>query len=423
VLEAHLRERTARRVRARALATAMVIGLAASGGAASAHQQTVSFGILTYPTDGTGGANVSWVVRIRAIDVAAYADRDVPNHAATPRPSSLRSGAALTQAGAQADRRHTLADVLRGGLTVAAISRDGAQIACPSVAAELELEPADDASERVWRFTDRFACAADARALRLRYTLFFDRVPLHESFTRLALGDDERAGDAENGETAVFRREVQEVTADVHRRPSLLAIAGLYLRLGVAHILTGYDHLAFLLALLLAATYPAPDDHGPAGRSPTGAAVRRTVAIASAFTVAHSVTLALQALHPVPIASRWVESIIALSVAYVGFENVFARRPPRRAAVVFGFGLVHGLGFASVLREIGLPHRGLVLALVSFNLGVELGQLLVIALLLPALLTAARRWPQPFERWGLRGGSAVIGAFGALWVITRIAGH
>ena len=87
---------------------------------------------------------------------------------------------------------------------------------------------------------------------------------------------------------------------------------------------------------------------------------------------------------------------------------------------MFSFGLVHGLGFASVLREIGLPRRGLLLSLLSFNLGVELGQLLVVALVLPIVVTCARRAPRAFERWGLQLGSSLIGAFGTLWLIVRL---
>ena len=137
--------------------------------------------------------------------------------------------------------------------------------------------------------------------------------------------------------------------------------------------------------------------------------------------MAHSLTLITQVLHPGWLSTRWVEPAIALSVAYVGFENLVARAPYGRWLLVFGFGLVHGLGFASVLREIGLPRRGLVLSLLSFNLGVELGQLLVVALVLPLVVASARRAPRLFERWGLQLGSGLIGAFGTIWLVARLA--
>ena len=120
------------------------------------------------------------------------------------------------------------------------------------------------------------------------------------------------------------------------------------------------------------------------------------------------------------LSTRWVEPAIAFSVAYVGFENLVPRAPRGRWLLVFGFGLVHGLGFASVLREIGLPRRGLMLSLLSFNLGVELGQLLVVGLALPDRTAWARRSPRAFERWGLGLGSAIIGVFGTIWLVLRL---
>ncbi|HVV53028.1 MAG TPA: HupE/UreJ family protein, partial [Polyangia bacterium] len=160
---------------------------------------------------------------------------------------------------------------------------------------------------------------------------------------------------------------------------------------------------------------------GPARAATPRQAVRGTVAVVSAFTVAHSITLAAQVLRPGWLTTRWVEPAIAFSVAYVGFENLLPRLPRGRWLLVFGFGLVHGLGFASVLREIGLPRRGLLLSLFSFNLGVELGQLLVVALALPLVVAGARRAPRAFERWGLGLGSALIGGFGTVWLVLRLA--
>jgi hypothetical protein len=125
-------------------------------------------------------------------------------------------------------------------------------------------------------------------------------------------------------------------------------------------------------------------------------------------------------LRPGWLPTRWVEPAIAFSVAYVGFENLIPRPPRRRWLLVFCFGLVHGLGFASVLREIGLPRRGLVLSLLSFNVGVEIGQLLVLSVTFPLIVGAARRNPSGFERWGLRLGSGAIAAFGTIWLILRL---
>jgi HupE / UreJ protein len=150
-----------------------------------------------------------------------------------------------------------------------------------------------------------------------------------------------------------------------------------FVRLGVEHILTGWDHLLFLLVLLL-----------------RGGGWLSLVKIITAFTVAHSVTLALAVLEVVAMPDRLVEAVIALSIAAVAAENLFLRPVvSRRWLVSFAFGLVHGFGFSSVLRDIGLPAQGLVLSLLGFNVGVELGQALVVALALPALaLLRSTRW-------------------------------
>jgi hypothetical protein len=128
--------------------------------------------------------------------------------------------------------------------------------------------------------------------------------------------------------------------------------------------------------------------------------------IVTAFTLAHSVTLSLAVLHVASLPSRIVEPLIALSIAYVAFENMFFRRAPsRRWAVSFGFGLVHGFGFAGALLELGLPRGSLVEALVFFNVGVEAGQAMILALLLPGLLWLSRL---AWERRAVAACSAVL---------------
>jgi hydrogenase/urease accessory protein HupE len=147
-----------------------------------------------------------------------------------------------------------------------------------------------------------------------------------------------------------------------------------FFTLGVEHILIGFDHLLFLLALIL-----------------RGGNAWSLLKIVTAFTIAHSITLALAALNVIVLPSRLVEGAIALSIAYVAAENLFAKRPTsHRWAVSFVFGLVHGVGFSSVLREIGLPQDGLVWALLGFNLGVEAGQAIAVLAALPLLLYLRR---------------------------------
>lgn len=171
-------------------------------------------------------------------------------------------------------------------------------------------------------------------------------------------------------------------------------------RLGVEHIVTGYDHLAFLLALLLAAP-----------------GLRAMAAIVTGFTVAHSITLSAAALGFVSLPSAWVEPMIAASIVYVGLENFWMPSVRRRVVVTFVLGLVHGFGFAGLLAELGLPRGALALGLVSFNAGVELGQGAFVLVALPVLLLLRRTlwWP----RYGVPAGSIGIVLAGVWWLVER----
>ena len=148
-----------------------------------------------------------------------------------------------------------------------------------------------------------------------------------------------------------------------------------FTRMGVEHIFTGYDHLVFLLGLLLA-----------------GSSWRRLLAVVTAFTVAHSITLSLAALSVVSLPSRWVESAIALSIIVVAVLNLRGTQRDQRWMLAFGFGLVHGFGFASALSELELSRSELTAALFGFNVGVELGQATLVLLAVP-LLALLRRSP------------------------------
>lgn len=176
-------------------------------------------------------------------------------------------------------------------------------------------------------------------------------------------------------------------------------------RLGVIHIFTGYDHLAFLLALLL-----------------FGKTWRRVLLMVTAFTVAHSITLGAAALELVPLSesgARWVEALIAASVVYVAAENLVLKDHRHRAALTFAFGLIHGFGFASVLRGYGLGDA-VVTGLLGFNLGVELGQACVVAVAFPVVQWLSRR-PRAFA-WTARGASVAIAATGGYWLMDRLLG-
>jgi hypothetical protein len=184
-------------------------------------------------------------------------------------------------------------------------------------------------------------------------------------------------------------------------RPTVSFLA--FLKLGIEHILTGYDHLLFLLGLLVVCR-----------RFST------TMTIITCFTLAHSLTLALAALDIVTISSRVVEPLIAASIAFVGLENLLRHGEPKgRWLLTFAFGLIHGFGFASVLREAGVGAGGksLIVPLFSFNLGVEVGQLAVVIVLLPVLWTLRKR--PAFVRYGVPAISAAVLLLGGYWLLHR----
>lgn len=180
---------------------------------------------------------------------------------------------------------------------------------------------------------------------------------------------------------------------------------GGFLLSGVEHILFGFDHLVFLFGLVLV------------GRRWSG-----IIKAVTAFTVAHSITLALALLKIWAPSGRLVEPIIALSVAYVGIENFFVKDAEKRWRITLPFGLIHGFGFAGALGELALPAGELPTALFAFNLGVELGQLGVLCLLLPVLLKLHKRpWFADKDR-GVRGLSFAIAAIGLFWFFNRVLG-
>jgi hydrogenase/urease accessory protein HupE len=178
---------------------------------------------------------------------------------------------------------------------------------------------------------------------------------------------------------------------------------GEFFLLGIHHIWTGYDHLLFLFALLIVC-----DSFGSIAK------------IVTCFTLAHSLTLALATLNIVQIPSRIIEPTIAASIVYVGLENIFRHgRPKGRWILTFAFGLVHGFGFASVLREMDIAKAGsVVVPLVSFNLGVEAGQIAVAAIVLP-LIWHLKKQPTFAPRW-VPVCSTLVAAAGTYWFIERV---
>jgi hydrogenase/urease accessory protein HupE len=212
-----------------------------------------------------------------------------------------------------------------------------------------------------------------------------------------------------DGSTWVQRLTPQQPQAVVPERQSGWAVAGTYLALGVEHILFGIDHLLFVLALILLTT-----------------GTWRLVKTVTAFTVAHSITLGLATLGFVHVPSKPVEAVIALSIVFVAVEIVRARERRSGLAarmpwiVAFTIGLLHGFGFAGALSEVGLPESHIPVALLFFNLGVEAGQLLFVAVALAGIGIARCLW-KVRPRWAELAPPYAIGGLASFWVIERIA--
>jgi hydrogenase/urease accessory protein HupE len=187
-------------------------------------------------------------------------------------------------------------------------------------------------------------------------------------------------------------------------RQSTLAVARTFIGQGIHHIFIGPDHILFILGLLL-----------------LGGSLGRLLKIVTAFTVAHSITLALATFQILTPSPRIIEPAIALSIICVGVENLAAQRPARdvRAMLAFAFGFIHGFGFASVLREFGLPREALGVALASFNVGVEIGQACIVLAAVPLLSLARARSPE-FGRRVVVGGSAFVILAGGYWFVQRV---
>lgn len=257
-------------------------------------------------------------------------------------------------------------------------------------------------------------CPPSAAALTVDYRLFETLDAGHRGLVRVVDG----AGGPGGATVLVPGAGPQPVGAapgGADRPHGLRAFLG-FVAEGMHHIAIGLDHILFLASLLMVAVWRR-EGSGWVPRSDRRGAWIETLQLVTAFTLAHSVTLALAASGLVDPPSRWVESLIALSVVLAALDNLRPFLPGPRWRMAAVFGLVHGLGFAGPLQDLGLRGGELVMPLLGFNLGVELGQLALVALLLP-LMVAARG--SPFYRLAVvRGGSVAVAALATVWVLER----
>ena len=250
-------------------------------------------------------------------------------------------------------------------------------------------------------------CDEAAPTLAIDYRLLFDVDPTHRGLLNYV----------ERGETrsAIFSADAPAsvVGGDTG---GVLAQLGQYVHEGVRHIWTGFDHMLFLLSLLLPAVLVRGDRDWRPSASFRGSLVD-VAKVVTAFTLAHSITLSLAAVGVVALPSRVVESAIALSVVLAALNNLRPIVANGRWLAAFGFGLLHGFGFAGALADLGLPTHSLALSLAGFNVGVELGQLAIVAAFLPIAYALRATWA--YRRVALAGGSVAIAALACAWFVER----
>jgi hydrogenase/urease accessory protein HupE len=220
------------------------------------------------------------------------------------------------------------------------------------------------------------------------------------------LGDGQQVGDRVEPPPGAYANSVSAKPVKTGPRLSPHRVGFVpFLGMGIEHILSGLDHLLFVVALVISVRTR-----------------RELILIVSSFTVAHSITLVLGTFELLSASPRLVEPLIAATIVYVAVENLLRPNPAARPALTFGFGLIHGLAFSEALRELGLPARQLVAPLLGFNLGVEVGQLAIVLPLLPLVLWLR----QPARALAFRNASRVVNGAVALiatgWFIQRIAG-
>ena len=355
--------------------------------AALAHKPSDSY-LTLRGNAGSSDIEVRWDIALRDLDYVLDLDRD--------------GNGALTW-GEVRQRADEITRYASSRLQLAAGSRDCAW----DTAGPLLLDKHSDGTYAVLSLVAR--CEGLGQALQARYSLLFDVDPTHRGLVQwIAPGSD-------GAQALVFGVGSAQQSLALEPQGAWQTLRQ-YVVDGVWHIWIGYDHILFLLALLLPAVLWRPRgwwEPVPALRT----AVVDVLKVVTAFTLAHSITLSLAALGVISLPSRLVESAIAASVVVAALNNLRGTIEGRRWVMAFVFGLIHGFGFASVLADLGLPQDALVLALVGFNVGVELGQLAIVAVFLP--LAFALRGTRFYRLGVLKAGSVLVALLAAWWFVQR----
>lgn len=368
-------------------AFAALFAFAGLSGLAQAHKPSESY--LTIRTDDSSPTGLSgqWDIALRDLDFAIGLDAD--------------GDGAITWGETRA--RH--AEIAAYALARLSLQADGQPCTL-----EVPRQLVDRHSDGVYSVLElSIRCpSATPTELALEYRLFADLDRQHRGLLNLKTAQGARSAvlDPAAGKAQFALR-------DVHPASQFLS----YGREGVWHIWIGFDHILFLVSLLLPAVLVWRRPRWEPAKS-FRSAFWEVAKVVTAFTVAHSITLSLATLGWVSLPSRWVESAIAASVVLAALNNLRPLVEGRRWLVAFCFGLIHGFGFASVLQDLGLPPDALLLSLVGFNLGVEVGQLAIVAVLLPIAFVLRRQWV--YKRLILVGGSLLIALLAAAWFIERV---
>ena len=280
--------------------------------------------------------------------------------------------------------------------------------ACPIKVTDHKVDNHSDGTYAVIFFTAE--CPKLPEFMEIDYSLFFDLDKEHKGLLNLQSEGKARS--------AIFSDTERKQTFQLSK-PSKWKQFVDYLIEGIWHIWIGLDHILFLLSLLLPAVLVWVNNKWQAAGS-FKAAFIEVLKVVTAFTVAHSITLSLAALQIVNVPTWIAESAIAASVIVAALNNVFPIFHGRRWIVAFLFGLIHGFGFANVLTELGLPQSTLLIALVGFNLGVEAGQVAIVAVFLP--IAYALRDSFFYKKVVLVAGSLLIAAVATAWLVERVFG-
>ena len=351
---------------------------------AQAHKPSDSF--LAMRVDGAA-VRVQWDIALRDLEFAIGLDAD--------------GNGEITWGELQAKRREVEAYALS---RLKILSNEKS---CTLAATDLLVDEHSDGTYAVLKI-DTDCGGRPAGSIEIGYSLFFDLDPTHRGLVRFERG----GGSAQTGVLSPEKPRLEFRAGEAAALDQFLD----YLKEGVKHIWDGIDHVLFLLSLLLPSVLIFRNKAwGPSAQFRD--VFWDVFKVVTSFTVAHSITLSLAALSVISLPSRLVESAIALSVLLAALNNLWPVVFGRRWAVAFGFGLIHGFGFASVLQDLGLPQGALLLALVGFNLGVEVGQLAIVSAFLPAAYALRGTWL--YRRVLFVGGSVAIALVAAIWLVER----